>query len=83
MWMQTSRASAPTRISIALSRMWLREAIRHNYAQNFTWSGARSSRCPQDTYAVQELVWAVKPDLIIETGIAHGGSLVLSARCWR
>ena len=34
---------------------------------------------PQDLYAVQELIWAVRPDLVIETGIAHGGSLILSA----
>ncbi len=64
---------------IALSRMWVREAIRHNYAQNFTWLGRPVIQVPQDTYAVQELIWAVKPDLVIETGIAHGGSLVLSA----
>ncbi|WP_341992647.1 cephalosporin hydroxylase family protein [Azorhizobium sp. AG788] len=64
---------------IGLSNIWVRECIRHNYAQNFTWLGRPIIQVPQDTYAIQELVWAVKPDLIIETGIAHGGSLVMSA----
>ncbi|MET0366240.1 MAG: CmcI family methyltransferase, partial [Sphingobium sp.] len=64
---------------IAMSNMWNREAIRHEYAQNFTWLGRPVIQVPQDQYAIQELVWACRPDLIIETGIAHGGSLVLSA----
>lgn len=64
---------------IGLSQIWVRECIRHNYAQNFTWLGRPVIQVPQDVYAVQELVWACRPDLIIETGIAHGGSLVLSA----
>jgi cephalosporin hydroxylase len=62
-----------------LSQAWVRECIRHNYAQNFTWLGRPVIQVPQDLYAVQELIWACRPDLIIETGIAHGGSLVMSA----
>jgi cephalosporin hydroxylase len=62
-----------------LSQVWVRECIRHNYAQNFTWLGRPIIQVPQDIYAVQELVWTCRPDLIIETGIAHGGSLVMSA----
>jgi len=53
-----------------------------NYAQycfNFTWLGRPVLQLPQDLYALQELIWQVKPDLIIETGIAHGGSLIFSA----
>ncbi|WGS86902.1 cephalosporin hydroxylase family protein [Methylomonas sp. UP202] len=64
---------------IGLSNIWVRESIRHNYAQNFTWLGRPVIQVPQDVYAIQELIWRVKPDLIVETGIAHGGSLVLSA----
>lgn len=64
---------------IGLSQIWVRECIRHNYAQNFSWLGRPIIQVPQDIYAVQELVWACRPDLIIETGIAHGGSLVMSA----
>jgi len=62
-----------------LSQVWVRECIRHNYAQNFTWLGRPIIQVPQDTYAYQELIWNCRPDLIIETGIAHGGSLVMSA----
>ena len=62
-----------------LSQVWVRECIRHNYAQNFTWLGRPVIQVPQDLYAIQELIWACRPDLIIETGIAHGGSLVMSA----
>ena len=62
-----------------LSQIWVRECIRHNYAQNFTWLGRPVVQVPQDLYAIQELIWACRPDLIVETGIAHGGSLVMSA----
>lgn len=64
---------------IGLSNIWVRESIRHGYAQNFTWLGRPIIQVPQDIYAIQELVWTCRPDLIIETGIAHGGSLVMSA----
>jgi len=64
---------------IALSNAWNRAAIRHSYALNFTWLGRPVVQVPQDLYAIQELIWACRPDLIIETGIAHGGSLVMSA----
>ena len=63
----------------ALSRIWLREIARHRYAYNFTWLGRPLIQFPQDMSAIQELVWRSRPDLIIETGIAHGGSLILSA----
>ena len=58
---------------------WLCEAIQHNYAMNFTWLDRPIIQVPQDIYAIQELIWKVKPDLVIETGIAHGGSLIMSA----
>lgn len=50
-----------------------------NYTYNFAWLGRPIIQYPQDMVGMQELIWAVKPDLIIETGIAHGGSLILSA----
>ena len=62
-----------------LCQIWVRECIRHNYAQNFTWLGRPVIQVPQDLYAIQELIWSCRPDLIVETGIAHGGSLVMSA----
>lgn len=64
---------------IDLSNTWVRESIRHNYAQNFSWFGRPIVQVPQDIYAIQEIIWRVRPDLVIETGIAHGGSLILSA----
>src|SRR6202158_5972755 len=63
----------------ALSRIWIRETLRHKYAYNFSWMGRPIIQYPQDILATQEIIWSVKPDLIIETGIAHGGSLIFSA----
>jgi len=54
-----------------MTQIWLREAIRHNYAQNFTWLGRPIIQVPQDQYAIQELIWTCRPDLVIETGIAY------------
>src|SRR5437868_127406 len=63
----------------ALSRIWVREISRHKWAYNFSWFGRPAIQFPNDTWAMQELIWDIKPDLIIETGIAHGGSLIFSA----
>jgi cephalosporin hydroxylase len=63
----------------ALSRIWLREITRHKYAYNFSWMGRPIIQLPQDMLAMQEIIWNLKPDLIIETGIAHGGSLIYYA----
>ena len=63
----------------ALSRIWLREITRHKYAYNFSWMGRPIIQFPQDMIAMQEIIWNIKPDLIIETGIAHGGSLIYYA----
>jgi cephalosporin hydroxylase len=63
----------------ALSRIWLRETYPYGYTYNFSWLGRPIIQVPQDIVAMQELIWQVKPDLIIETGIAHGGSLIMSA----
>jgi cephalosporin hydroxylase len=62
-----------------LSKIWVREIIPYNYAHNFRHLGRPIIQAPQDIVAVQEIIWEQKPDLVIETGIAHGGSLVLSA----
>ncbi len=58
---------------------FLRASISSQYSYNWFWLGRPIIQYPQDICAVQELIWDVKPDLIIETGIAHGGSLMLSA----
>lgn len=63
----------------SLSRDWLVASMRRQYVYNFNWLGRPIIQYPQDMVGMQELIWSVRPDLIIETGIAHGGSLVLSA----
>lgn len=61
------------------SREWLTNTLPHHYSYNFRWLGRPIIQYPQDIVAVQELLWRARPDLVIETGIAHGGSLILSA----
>lgn len=63
----------------ALSRVWVREIAPHKYAYNFSWMGRPIIQFPQDMVAMQEIIWATRPDLIIEAGVAHGGSLVYYA----
>lgn len=58
---------------------FMRESIHPKYSYNFSWLGRPIIQYPQDVVAMQELIWEVQPDLIIETGIAHGGSLILWA----
>jgi cephalosporin hydroxylase len=58
---------------------FMRESIGPKYSYNFAWLGRPIIQYPQDIVAMQELIWALQPDLIIETGIAHGGSLILWA----
>ena len=58
---------------------WIRKTAKHNYSYNFDWLGRPIIQYPQDMVAMQELIWSIRPDLIIETGIAHGGSLIFSA----
>jgi cephalosporin hydroxylase len=61
------------------ARALLLSSIAAKYSYNFTWLSRPVIQYPQDMVAMQELIWQVKPDLVIETGIAHGGSLILSA----
>ncbi|MBI3597363.1 MAG: cephalosporin hydroxylase family protein [Nitrospirae bacterium] len=62
-----------------LTKSWFIESCTYKYSYNFTWMGRPVIQYPQDMIAMQEIIWQVKPDLIIETGIAHGGSLVFYA----
>ena len=62
-----------------LAVRFVRDSAKHRYSYNFDWMGRPIIQVPQDIVSMQELIWRVKPDLIIETGIAHGGSLVMSA----
>ena len=62
-----------------LSDKWLTTCHKYEYSYHFTWLGLPIIQYPQDIIAMQEIIWEIKPDLIIETGIARGGSLLLSA----
>jgi cephalosporin hydroxylase len=61
------------------SAEWMVQAFRNRYMYNFSWLGRPIIQLPADIVATSELIWSVKPDLVVETGIAHGGSLILSA----
>ncbi len=58
---------------------FLKDSLTPGYSYNFSWLGRPIIQYPQDILAMQELIWSVQPELIIETGIAHGGSLIFSA----
>ncbi|MGA2895716.1 MAG: cephalosporin hydroxylase family protein [Xanthobacteraceae bacterium] len=62
-----------------LSRSWIEASAKHRYSYNFTWLGRPVIQYPQDLIALQEIIWRTRPELIIETGVAHGGSLIFSA----
>lgn len=62
-----------------LSKRWIVKSAEMRYSYNFSWLGRPIIQYPQDIVALQEIIWRVQPDLIIETGIAHGGSLIFSA----
>ena len=61
------------------ANVFMRESTVPKYSYNFNWLGRPIIQYPQDIIAMQEILWEVKPDLVIETGIAHGGSLVFYA----
>ena len=58
---------------------WIEDVSKYNYSYHFNWLGRPIIQFPQDIIAMQEIIWNVRPDLIIETGIARGGSLIFSA----
>jgi cephalosporin hydroxylase len=57
----------------------MKASLSARYSYNFSWLGRPIIQYPQDILAMQELLWTIQPDLIVETGIAHGGSLIFSA----
>ena len=62
-----------------LATRFMAQSIPYKYTYNFDWLGRPIIQLPQDIIAMQEIIWKVKPDLIIETGIAHGGSILFYA----
>jgi cephalosporin hydroxylase len=63
----------------AISHAWLRAGWDTKYVYSFAWFGRPIIQLPEDMVRMQEVIWDVKPDVIIETGIAHGGSLIYYA----
>ena len=63
----------------AISRAWLRSGWDNKYVYSFTWLGRPIIQLPDDMFRIQELIFSLKPDLIIETGVAHGGGLIFYA----
>ena len=72
-------AQGQNKLLKAKSAEWLSLSLPYKYSYHFSALGRPIIQYPQDIVALQELIWAVRPDLIVETGIAHGGSLILSA----
>ena len=64
---------------LAAANSFKTETILSKYSYNFSWLGRPVIQYPQELVQMQNLIWQIRPDLIIETGIAHGGSLVMSA----
>ncbi len=63
----------------AVSAAWLRCGWDVKYVYGFTWMGRPVIQLPEDMIRIQEVIWRVRPDVIVETGVAHGGSLVFYA----
>ena len=81
-----SRDNGKTRLPFAskegfelISKVWLRATWDAKYVYNFAWMGRPIIQLPDDLIRLQELIWQLKPDVIIETGVAHGGSLIFHA----
>lgn len=72
------RLDSPEAFEI-VSQAWLRAGWDTKYVYSFTWAGRPVIQLPEDLLRLQEVIWSVAPDVIVETGIAHGGSLVFHA----
>ena len=62
-----------------LTQMWMEESVKKKYSYHFSWMGLPIIQYPQDVMALQEIIFETQPDLVIETGIARGGSLLFLA----
>ena len=62
-----------------LSQAWLRSGWDTKYVYSFSWLGRPIIQLPEDMFRIQELIYSLKPDVILETGVAHGGSLIFYA----
>jgi cephalosporin hydroxylase len=67
----------------ALSRLWVKVGWNEKYAYTFSWFGRPVIQLPEDMVRAQEVLWRVRPTVVVETGVAHGGSLVFYASLLR
>lgn len=72
------RLGTPEAFAI-ISRLWLRAGWDGKYVYSFTWLGRPIIQLPEDVIRIQEVIYSVQPDVIVETGVAHGGSLIFYA----
>ncbi len=72
-------ANAQNADLVEIASCFTKASFEPKYSYNFSWLGRPIIQYPQDMIAMQDLIWSIQPDLIIETGIAHGGSLIFSA----
>ena len=63
----------------ALSHLWTRSGWQRKFTYEITWMGIPIIQLPEDILMMQELIWRVRPDVIVESGVAHGGALILYA----
>jgi cephalosporin hydroxylase len=66
-----------------LSQIWIKVGWSLKYTYSFTWMGRPIIQLPEDMVRIQEVLFAVRPDVVIETGVAHGGSLIFYASLFR
>lgn len=74
--------SSPEAFSI-VSRAWLRCGWDNKHVYSFSWLGRPVIQLPEDMFRIQEVIYRVRPDIIIETGVAHGGSLIFYASIFK
>src|SRR5437773_11499060 len=68
-----------TRAFELISQAWLKVGWNEKYPYTFTWMGRPIIQLPEDMIRIQEVIYRVRPDVIVETGVAHGGSLIYYA----
>jgi cephalosporin hydroxylase len=78
-WQKRINANPKSPELVMSTNAFIKDSIEAKYSYNFSWLGRPIIQYPQDMIAMQELIWSIQPDLIVETGIAHGGSLIFSA----
>lgn len=79
---RTCHIGSPEAFSL-LSKLWLRSGWDNKYVYGFSWMGRPIIQLPEDMIRIQELIYRIQPDVVVETGIAHGGSLVFYASLLR